>query len=167
MHWQYLCYVARHKLYVFRSGLKLGIPIWSLFWHDWTKFLPIEWTPYVRSFYGPKYPKLADMLGDEHNRAIASGHYKEKIREDFDIAWNHHQKVNRHHWQYWFLVLDDGGQKILPMPDNDRREMLADWIGAGLAMGKTDTKAWYLKNFTNIQLHHETRLWVERQLGDG
>ena len=52
----------------------------------------------------------------------------------------------------------------LAMPDRCRREMLADWRGAGRALGKPDTQAWYLKNKECIQLHPETRAWIEAQL---
>ncbi|MEW6726891.1 MAG: DUF5662 family protein [Bacillota bacterium] len=54
---------------------------------------------------------------------------------------------------------------MLPMPDRYRKEMLADWHGAGKAQGKPDTKAWYLANKDKMLLHPETRDWVEAQLG--
>lgn len=54
--------------------------------------------------------------------------------------------------------------KALPMPDRYRREMLADWRGAGRAYGNTDTRGGYLKNREGIILHPETRVWVEDQL---
>lgn len=55
--------------------------------------------------------------------------------------------------------------KALPMPDKYRREMVADWRGAGKAYGNDDTKGWYMKNRANIILHPETRKWVELELG--
>lgn len=55
--------------------------------------------------------------------------------------------------------------KALPMPDRYRREMLADWRGAGRAYGNADTAGWYMKNRQGIILHPETREWVERELG--
>lgn len=55
--------------------------------------------------------------------------------------------------------------KALPMPDRYRREMVADWRGAGRAYGNDDTRGWYLKNKSGIILHTETRVWVERELG--
>ena len=53
----------------------------------------------------------------------------------------------------------------LPMSDRYRREKLADWRGAGRALGRPDTREWYLENRDNIQLHPDTRAWIERQLG--
>lgn len=55
--------------------------------------------------------------------------------------------------------------KALPMPDRYRREMVADWRGAGRAYGNTDTAGWYHRNKKGIILHPETREWVERELG--
>lgn len=156
MHWRYLKYLARHKWFVFVAACRLGIP-WRGLTHDLSKFRPDEWRPYCRHFYGPKVTPVRDR----------TGYYKPTDTGDaaFDFAWLLHQKRNRHHWQWWCLPLDDGGLKLLPMPDADRREMLADWRGAGAAQGKPDTKAWYLANKDKMHLHAETRAWIERQLG--
>lgn len=201
-HWQYLKYVIRHKWYVFRECLKLGVsPLIAVF-HDWDKFLPDEWLPYTNFFYG-NFPTQRDV-----NRAhmLGIGGYnpytKEQCKEDFAIAWMKHQHRNKHHWQYWcrvdgvplyltkVLIWDKGnaqvymeheagygvfwhnwidvdGSKITcdPMPDIYRREMLADWRGAGRAItGKDNTLDWYIDNYWNIKLHDETRMWVEGQL---
>jgi hypothetical protein len=149
-HFKYLKYVLLHKWYVFLYGIKLGVPLWGLIIHDWQKFTPVEWYPYVMSFYGPwKYNERPDWLVD-----------------DFDLAWLHHQHYGPHHWQYWVLREDSGALKLLEMPDRYRREMLADWRGAGMAInGRDETKEFYLKNRGKIQLHLKTRLWVESELG--
>jgi len=144
-HWRYFSYVLRHKWFVFVECCKLGVP-WRGVAHDLSKFRPSEWIPYARYFYG-------DYLS------------KEGVERSFDLAWLHHQKRNKHHWQWWVLPLDDGGQKILPMPDVYCKEMLADWYGAGRALGKPDTVAWYVRNRDKMLLHHETRAWIEQQLG--
>jgi len=54
----------------------------------------------------------------------------------------------------------------LPMPDKARREMLADWRGAGRAItGKDNTPEWYRDNKDKMILHPDTREWIERALG--
>ena len=164
-NYQYAKYVARHKLFVFLAGRQLGVGLWNLIVHDFSKFSRAEWGPYVDSFYGPKYLSIKEIHGDARNHALDTGHYKEAVRERFDAAWNHHQKVNPHHWQWHFLVNDQDGTYPLAMPDRYRREMLADWIAMGQAKGKPDTRRWYLTNREKMQLHPETREWVERQLG--
>lgn len=50
-HCRYLSYVVRHKWFVFVAGLRVSAPLWRLAIHDWSKFLPGEWFPYVASFY--------------------------------------------------------------------------------------------------------------------
>jgi hypothetical protein len=146
-HLKYFKYVVKHKWYVFLAGRALKVPLYRLVFHDWTKFLSREWFPYAEYFYG--------------------NNSSEELKHRFDLAWNHHQHKNDHHWQYWILVLDDGGQQILPMSEVARKEMVADWRGAGKAVGKPNTAEWYLKNRENILLHKDTRKWVEEQLGIG
>lgn len=50
-HFKYLSYVIRHKWFVLVAGLKTGAPLWRLLIHDWSKFTPAEWSPYVLNFY--------------------------------------------------------------------------------------------------------------------
>lgn len=108
------------------------------------------------------------------------------------MAWMKHQHRNKHHWQWWLnagitrlsrtnvMVWDKGNASIIinkvvipwdgtievrePMPDVYRREMLADWIGAGRAMGKPETWVWYEDNKTHIRLDPDTREWIETEL---
>ncbi len=95
-----------------------------------------------------------------------TGYYKPTDTGDtaFDFAWLLHQKRNRHHWQWWVLPEDDGGSKVLPMPEPYRTEMICDWLGAGRALGTPSVNAWYKKNGRKMQLHPSTRAWVEQQL---
>lgn len=161
-HWKYLLYVLRHKLYVYQAGRRLGLGRLQLLIHDWHKFLPDEWGPYVRKFYGGNYPDEAFRWRNPQFGDILT---QERVDAAFELAWLRHQKRGRHHWQWWLLPLDDGGTKILEMPSKYRREMLADWRGAGRAItGKDETRAWYLKNREKMQLHPDTRAWIEREL---
>lgn len=151
-HWSYLKYVLRHKWFVFLAGWTCHVSLWRLIIHDWTKFLPCEWSPYVRSFYN------ADGTKRE---------WKTRTAEDkaaFDAAWNHHQKVNQHHWQYWLLTndSDEPKTKALAIDEKYVREMVADWVGAGRAInGKIAVQSWYLANKEKMILHPASRVWVE------
>ncbi|RMG93170.1 MAG: hypothetical protein D6706_15880 [Chloroflexi bacterium] len=159
-HWKYLQYVLRHKWYVFVECRKLGLPLWVGLLHDWSKFLPDEWIPYANYFYGSE-------VGISRGRD-ETGYYKpgESGDDAFDLAWLKHQHRNPHHWQYWVLIQDDEDTRVLPMPDRYRKEMLADWRGAGRAQGsKISTKEWYLKHRDKMILHPDTRHWIESQLG--
>jgi hypothetical protein len=153
-HLRYLKYVLRHKWFVFLACLRYGL-VWQGLIHDWQKFTRAEWTPYVLSFYGPwKYKERPQWLVDA-----------------FDAAWLHHQHYGPHHWQYWILRNDSGPTRVLEMPMRYRKEMIADWIGAGRALGKyqpaapmAEVRAWYTANRDKILLADQTREWVEREL---
>lgn len=146
-HLKYAKYLFRHKWFVFIAGRKTGAPLWRLIIHDWSKFLPCEWFPYARYFYGEK-PQTENK--------------QEWRKINFDRAWLHHQHANPHHWQHWVLREDSGETKLLPMPDRLIREMVADWMGAGRAItGKWEAGAWYQRNKEKIQLESATREKVE------
>lgn len=146
---KYFWLTVKHKYFVFLAGLKTKTPLWQLLIHDWSKLTPAELPHYGRQFFG----SADDPLG-------------------FSNAWNHHQKVNKHHWEYWVLVTghNRGGYKdgsCLPMPEKYTREMVADWLGASRAYEKKWPKSleewdWFKRNFENIRLHPMTRLEVLR-----
>lgn len=146
MYLKYLKAVLRHKWYVFKASVRFGVP-WRGLIHDLSKFLPSEFIPYAKSFYG-------DYSDDE----------RKQIKESFDVAWNHHQKRNKHHWQYWVLMNDSDGTYALPMPECYIREMVSDWIGAGQAYGNPDTMWWYEKNKDKQIMHEFTRYTTETLL---
>jgi hypothetical protein len=153
----YLKALLRHKWFVFLEACKLGIPFLGIV-HDISKFLPDEFIPYARFFYG-EYEGLK----------------KEVVKEDFDRAWLKHLHRNKHHWQRWLLINDNGiviqypektFKQVEPqnIPPRYLSEMIADWRGAGRAYGNPDTKRWYLKNRNNIILHPVSQILVEFEL---
>lgn len=145
---KYLKYLIKHKYYVTVECFKRGL-YWRGITHDLSKFLPDEFIPYMKFFYGKS---------------------KDLTKEEFDFAWLKHQKRNPHHWQWWILKNDSGDIKIFEMSKEYREEMLCDWHGAGKAiMGKnsntnSNTKEWYLKNKDKIIIGPDTRKWIEDQL---
>lgn len=168
---KYLKYLIIHKWYVLIECFKMGL-YWRGIVHDMSKFLPSEFLPYMRYFYGD-YKSIQGYHGDMRSKILDTGMYSEKIQEDFDKAWLYHQRKNRHHYQYWLLKEDGGKRKVIEMPDKYRKEMIADWIGAGKAQGKLSPKEdpllevrkWYIMNKDNIILHPETQYKVEQYLG--
>lgn len=142
-HLRYLRYVLIHKWYVLIECCKLGVPIRGLL-HDLSKFRPDEWFPYAHFFYGKP---------DE---------------ERFNKAWLLHIHRNPHHYQYWILRHDNGLDSQIEMPLVYRKEMVADWVGAGKAQGKrgeNECAQWYLENKFNMAMERQTRTWVEKRLG--
>jgi hypothetical protein len=143
-HINYLKYVLRHKWFVLLASIRIGAPIGAAIIHDLSKFRPSEWMPYARTFYAP-----------DGSKQYVEG-------EAFALAWNDHQKRNKHHWQRWIITWDRGTTEPLPMPSSAVLEMVADWMGAGRAItGQWEVKAWYEKNRNSIMLHAETRRRVE------
>ena len=144
-HFAYLKYVLRHKYYVLGACPPTGASIWRGLVHDLSKFLPSEWFPYAKTFY------------DKEGK---SRYFKD---QDFDTAWLLHQRRNPHHWQYWVLLRDNGSLAPLRMPEKYAREMVADWIGAGIAItGRLEVQSWYEREKTQMQLHPDTQAFVER-----
>lgn len=138
-HLRYLKYVLRHKWWVFVAGRKLGVPTYLLILHDWTKFLPSEWTPYVVQFYSSTKPQ-------EDN-------------PQFRRACHLHYRRNKHHWQYW--ASHDGYPFYIP--PKYLAEMVADWAGAGKAItGRWELAEWYSRNKASIILSPHDRRQVER-----
>ena len=171
MYTKYLWSQLRHKWFVFLECCLLGIP-WLGLVHDWSKFRMREFKPYARKFYGTRSDSVYIDSEDVPSWVKWEGvEYKtyDQVEEDFEVAWNEHQKVNKHHWQRWLLTNDsDEPQTVaLKMPWRYAREMLADWKGAGRAYGQPYTRAWYLRNKDRIILHELTRAFVEEQLEIG
>lgn len=148
---RYIWLTLKHKRYVWVAGAWTGAPLWNLLIHDLSKFTPAEAPHYGRQFFGDK----SDPLG-------------------FARAWNHHQKANPHHWEYWIPHSGHDrsgylGGTPLPMPERYVREMVADWFGASRAYeGRYPTSLqewpWLQQNFWKIDLHPETRTLALRVL---
>ena len=157
-HWNYLKTVTRHKWHVFWSCLKVGAPIHRAILHDWTKLTPREWSPYVHNFYNKD--------GTKRQVRDASGAYDPNSQPmEFKYAWLSHQR-NKHHWQAWVSLGDGGKIEVLPIPKTYLREMVADWMGAGLVYsGKADPVGWYLKNRDSIVMERQSRIWLESLMG--
>jgi hypothetical protein len=146
-HWNQLRYLLRHKWYVFLECRALKVPLWIALFHDYDKFFPDVWLPYAR-------------LHAATDEAQRSERYAA-----FTQAKMIHQHRGKHHWQFWVFINDCGEIETLPIPDVYRREMLADWRGAGKSMGKPDLLGWYTECRETMLFHPETRQWLEEQLG--
>lgn len=154
-HLRYASYVLRHKWFVFLGGLRTGAPIHRLLIHDWSKLTPSEWGPYVRQFYNPNGSKR-DVRRPDGGYDLAEQPY------EFQRAWLGHQRRNKHHWQAWVLLGDNGQFVPIEMPEKYVREMVADWMGAGRAItGRWETAAWFSKNRDVMVLHPATLARVE------
>lgn len=155
---QYTKYVIEH-IYNVKSGyrwLKKNLPelfenqdkgkiTRTILKHDLSKFSPkSEFKPYREHFYGDK---------------------DEKEEEKFTDAWNHHQKMNKHHWQYWVMADGDGKNYALDMPYENIIEMICDWWAfSRLHENLYEIFQWYNSNKSKMILSQKTRKTVERIL---
>lgn len=149
-HLKYLYNCLFHKWHVFWEAAKLGI-YWRGLVHDFSKLSPHEWLPRAKAL-GKNKP--------ENQYGVF-----ESLDAELVLSWLRHYHRNPHHWQWWVTRLDNGERRVLPMTDEYRREMLADWRAVSKMPGRQDVVPWYLQNKENIELHPETRSWIEKQLG--
>lgn len=134
---QYFISTLRHKFWVCYYGFQLGIPFLSLI-HDNSKFLPSEFIPHARFFYGDGLGKIA-----------------------MDHAWFMHLTRNAHHPEYW--VKKVGKTLIIAdMPLRYRKEMLADWLARARHRDHVPLSEWYASQ--KFTFHDNTRKWVQQKL---
>ena len=112
--------VMKHKYWVWyymrKCGFKWG---WRGFWHDMSKFSPIEFWESAKYYSGTRSP--IDACKEENG---------------ISMAWMHHKGRNPHHYEYWQDNFDKGGE-AKEMPWKYKVEMICDYIGAARAyMGK-------------------------------
>jgi len=159
---KYLSYLLRHKWFVLRECFHRGL-YWQGIVHDMSKFLPSEFFPYVKFFYGKDSKQKSRE--SRYQSINDAGRY-------FQRAWQNHLMRNSHHWQNWINIQDVGVRVVLEMPRKYAKEMVCDWIGAGRAQGYynperplEEVNNWYSKNKNRIIIHSETRQYVQWLLG--
>mgnify|MGYP001582821342 CR=1 FL=1 len=147
-HWVNFWYLARHKYWVFVFGLKLGVPIWRLIVHDLDKFWPPKWKGYANYYFNPN--KQFDFTSK------------------FNYACNGHQKLAKHHWQYWILIDNFADLIPLEIPDVFIKEMIADWLSAAKCKvgNELNIYKWYAENKENLILNKKTRAKLEKLLSE-
>jgi len=145
MYWKYFKYIVNHKWNVFIECFKTKQFFHGIV-HDISKFLPSEFIPYAKFFYSKNREK----------------EYKQSDENDtnFQKGWCHHQKRNKHHWNYWVSVTRKDEIEAIPMATKYIMQMIADWNGMGRKFGGK-TKDYYLKNKDTMILHPKTIKIIE------
>lgn len=116
--------------------------------HDASKYSDEEYDAYDNYFYG----HYSDDM-------------KSQVEYDFDVAWNHHQKNNPHHWQYWVVLKDSGGMVPLDMDYESIIHMICDWWSFSWKSGNLyEIFDWYKKNKANQTMSKQTKEIVEQTL---
>lgn len=149
----YIAYIQNHvsnlrKVWkVLRSGVTTEIRTGVdnlISKHDDSKYNDPEFEPYRKNFFPV-------CLEDENPKT-----------NGFQSAWNHHQKSNPHHWQYW-IMWEKGEILTLPMELNYLLEMLCDWSAMALHFGDTPLD-YYNKNKHNMLMHEQTFILIDKWL---
>ncbi len=147
---EYLAYIDTHIKTVQSVWLALQEHLTDCYWlddcyyfiiddrikrHDKSKYDSYEFGGY-RQFFYPE--------NENEKNAIAFNH-----------AWNHHQKTNAHHWEYWILIGTRGKIEALKMDLPSIIEMLCDWTAMSVKF-KNKPSIWFDANKEKMVLHHDT-----------
>ena len=158
----YFAYVMKHKWFVFLACWKRRRYVRGLIWrgivHDLSKFLPSEFGPYARHFYGRDLKE-------------SNGAYKpyDTGNAAFDRAVWLHLRRNSHHWQRWIRPNqrdpenpENAALTPLPIPVLYCVEMFCDWEGAHRAK-KTEgsPEDWWNVQRKMMHLDTETRFFID------
>lgn len=130
--------INKHRFYVFRYSIKAGIPIRGLL-HDLSKYSPTEFWESVKYYNGFRSPIP----------------YAKKDK-GYSKAWLHHKGRNKHHYEYWEDVNEEGRYGAF-IPYKYMIECICDKIAA--------CKAYRGKEFTeNDPLDYWERIDKKRDI---
>ena len=115
---KHIVLVLKHKWYVFKFSIKLGIPLRGLA-HDMSKFSPTEFWESVKYYNGSKSPITVS-----------------KQINGYSKAWLHHKGRNKHHLEYW--VDNSAPNKTPIVPYKYVAEMICDKLAAGMVYNGKD-----------------------------
>jgi hypothetical protein len=144
VYWTYFKYIVQHKKNVGIECLKKGM-WWHAITHDLSKFLPSEFFPYAVFFHKKNRAK-------EYNQS-------DETDEDFLSGWTHHQKRNKHHWNYWVSVTRKDEIIPIPMPNRYIHQMIADWDGMARKFGG-NSRQYFMGHNEGMLLHPSTRSFL-------
>lgn len=143
----YFRYLMYHKYTVFAAGCYVGLPYYRSILHDLDKFLPKSFHHYAISFY------------DEN------GNQRYQPSDQLSFVWLDHQKRNKHHWQAWVLIREDGSKTPLPIHYPYTLEMVADYLAFSVSVPNAlSATEYYLREKDNMILHPKTQVVIESLL---
>ena len=137
--------VLKHKWYVFKFSIKLGIPLRGLL-HDMSKFSPTEFWESVKYYNGSKSPITVS-----------------KQINGYSKAWLHHKGRNKHHLEYW---VDNTAPERTPIiPYKYVAEMICDKLSASIVYnGKNWTPTSQLEYWNKEKKKVQMNIHMEEML---
>lgn len=144
--------IDHHRFKVMQNCFKCGLYSQGLR-HDLSKYSPAEFRESVRYYQGNRSPYMY-----------------EKEHFGFASGWLHHKGRNKHHWEYWYDMID-GKWQPLKMPFNYFVEMVCDRVAACEIYQKdkyTKESAlnYYLTRNDRFYMHPDTAKDLEAVLRD-
>ena len=144
--------IDHHRFVVMKNCFACGLYGQGLK-HDLSKYTPSEFIESVRYFQGNRSP----YMYEKEHFGYASG-------------WLHHKGRNRHHWEYWYDMID-GKWQPLEMPFNYFVEMVCDRVAACRIYQKdkyTNASAlnYFLSRNDRFYMHPKTAEDLEHVLKD-
>lgn len=144
--------IDHHRYVVMQNCFKCGLYGQGLR-HDLSKYEPAEFVESVRYFQGNRSPYMY-----------------EKEHFGYAAGWLHHKGRNKHHWEYWYDMID-GIWQPLEMPFNYFVEMVCDRVAACKIYEKdkyTKESAlkYYLTRNDRKYMHPDTARALEAVLRD-
>ena len=137
-----------HKWYVFEICCKLGIPLQGLL-HDLSKF------------------SFAELIeGAKYYRGDVSPHVESRKQLGYSLAWINHKAKNKHHWEWWIDINEDGEFVPARIPNKYIKEIIADRVGAckayeGKNYNNSSALNYYNKNKEKYIMHNDTIYLLE------
>ncbi len=144
--------IDTHRYEVMKNCFKCGL-VYQGLTHDLSKYSPAEFIVSVKYFQGYRSP-----------------YTREKELYGFSFGWLHHKGRNRHHWEYWYDMLD-GKWTPIEMPFPYVVEMVCDRVAACRIYQKekyTKESAleYYLTRNDRLFMHPKTAELLESILRD-
>lgn len=142
--------IDHHRFEVMKNCFRCGLYKQGLL-HDLSKYSYSEFHESVKYFQGNRSPYMYE-------------------KEQFGYAngWMHHKGRNKHHWEYWYDMID-GKWQPLEMPFNYFVEMVCDRVAACKIYQKdkyTKESAlnYYLAKSDGLYMHPKTNAMLKEVL---
>ncbi len=142
--------IDHHRFVVMKNCFKCGL-YWQGLTHDLSKYSYSEFHESVKYFQGNRSPYML-----------------EKELFGYANGWMHHKGRNKHHWEYWYDMVD-GKWQPLEMPYNYFVEMICDRVAACMIYQKENYKKdsalnYYLSREEAKYIHPKTNQMLKEVL---
>ena len=142
-YYNYFIYLVRHKYWVAHMLFQRKMYVQGLL-HDMSKFRPSEFKRYAKYFASSK-------------------------QLDIKEQWLKHMHRNKHHWQYWVLIDNEGNMQALEMPEKYVIEMIADWYAVviceqGFDRLPEEVYNWYFDRRDDIFMNKISKEFLEENI---